>query len=44
MQLRLDCDTCEFALETGNEVTAYGAARDHEAANPSHFVFIEEVH
>lgn len=44
MRLRLDCDTCEFALETDDEVAAYGAARDHEAANPSHFVFIEKVY
>ncbi|MEF8851564.1 MAG: hypothetical protein V5A44_06430 [Haloarculaceae archaeon] len=44
MPLRLDCDSCDFERETDDEVTAYAAARDHEAANPSHFVFIEETY
>lgn len=44
MPLRCDCDTCEFELETDDEVGAYAAARDHEVANPTHFVFIEEPH
>lgn len=44
MPLRCDCDSCEFEFETDDEVAAYAAARDHEATNPSHFVFIEETH
>ena len=39
----LDCDSCDFSRETSDKVTAYSAAKDHEAEHPMHFVFMERA-
>jgi hypothetical protein len=38
---RLNCNACEFEHETADRVEAYAEARDHEAAHPTHNVFVE---
>lgn len=43
MTYRLTCDRCEFDAGVTEESSAYLQARDHEAANPEHTVFITEL-
>ena len=39
----VDCDACEFDREYDDEVTAYSVAKEHEAAFPDHFVYMERL-
>lgn len=41
MTYSVDCDTCDYVREFADEVTAYAAAKEHEAEQPDHFVFME---
>ncbi len=43
MPYALDCDTCGFTRTVDEEARTYVLAKDHEGANPDHFVMIETV-
>ena len=40
MAFDLACDSCPFTRGVEEEWSAYLGARDHESANPTHFVHI----
>lgn len=43
MPFELQCDSCDFNRQTGDETGAYADARDHESDHPSHFVLITTI-